>query len=238
MNTKQLLILGLVTVVVLVAAIVAVQSNSKAAGTGADAGKLFPDLSAALNSADAVEIADKEGAFRIERIDGDWGLAERGGYPVQFERVKQNLVALAELEILEVKTKNPARHAELQLQDVSQSEVVAPSAGVVGSWDVFSGSTVEAGDALTQIDSDGVATPVSAPSAGVVAEIVADEGDEVAAGDRSPGSARPRRSSPCSRAARCWRRPSSVRPSSARARRSSSGAPERTRRTCAAVASS
>ena len=67
----------------------------------------------------------------IRREGGAWGVAERGGYPVEVERVKETILALAELEIEERKTTRPENYAKLGVQDPAP----APAAPVEDAAD-------------------------------------------------------------------------------------------------------
>ncbi|HVS17439.1 MAG TPA: DUF4340 domain-containing protein, partial [Planctomycetota bacterium] len=64
-----------------------------------------------------VRVTTSDETYTLERTDGGWGLAEKGGYPVDVDKVKALVVGLTELELVEEKTANPALFARLGVQD-------------------------------------------------------------------------------------------------------------------------
>src|SRR5580692_8686864 len=63
-----------------------------------DTGKLmFPDLTAKLKDARQIEITSKGKITVIELKNGVWGVADRGGYPVQDTKLRGLLTSLTEL---------------------------------------------------------------------------------------------------------------------------------------------
>ena len=86
-----------------------------------DNGKLmFPDLTAKLKDARRIEITSKGNVTAIELKNGVWGVADRGGYPVQDTRLRGLLTALTELRLAEPRTTDPAEYARLGLEDPTQ----------------------------------------------------------------------------------------------------------------------
>lgn len=126
MSTKSLILLVLVTAAAVAAAIFAVNARATdvvggaegAAGTRGEL--LYPGLADRVNDASSLEISGAGGdPITIEREAGTasdtWGLASKGGYPVEFERIKQTVLTLSELEILERKTARPENFGRLGL---------------------------------------------------------------------------------------------------------------------------
>ena len=59
-----------------------------------------------------------------------WSLADRGGYPAKADAVRALLVKLAQAELVESKTSNKERYAQLELEDpAGQGRQVAPACG-------------------------------------------------------------------------------------------------------------
>ena len=56
----------------------------------------------------------------LERKGDAWVAAERGGYPVRPERVRELLVGLTEVRLLEPRTADPAMHERLGVEDPSK----------------------------------------------------------------------------------------------------------------------
>ena len=117
MNIKAL---GIVTVALIaVAAVVANRGgNTSAADASSDSALLFPALEERINDVARVEVVDKDGSFEVAREGETWGMPSKGGYPIDFSKVKQLVVAISELEKLEKKTKTPEKFAQLGVEDV------------------------------------------------------------------------------------------------------------------------
>ncbi len=119
MKPKTLLVLLLATAVLIGVAIWAVGSSPTATARVTTDGPLYPGLLQKLDSIATLEVESADETLRMRRVDGGWVLADRSDFPVHFERVKQALVGLAELEILEAKTKNPERYDEIGVREPS-----------------------------------------------------------------------------------------------------------------------
>lgn len=78
---------------------------------------LLPGLRERVNDVAAISVQAADGRFTARRGADGWTLDESDGYPAKFETVKKTLMGLSELRTLEAKTANPARHAELGLED-------------------------------------------------------------------------------------------------------------------------
>ena len=115
MQPKTLKTLGFVTIVVAVAAGVVSTMNrggtSEAAET--ESGPLFPGLRDRINDVARIEVANKDGAFAVAREDGQWGIPDKGGFPVDFTKVKEVVLAVSKLDKVEKKTRNPELYERL-----------------------------------------------------------------------------------------------------------------------------
>ena len=75
-----------------------------------DAGQLmFPGLAPKLQKAVKIEVVFQGKTTTIALKDGQWGLAERAGYPVQDSKLHAMLTALTELRLVEQRTSDPAQ---------------------------------------------------------------------------------------------------------------------------------
>ncbi|HVC62513.1 MAG TPA: DUF4340 domain-containing protein [Acetobacteraceae bacterium] len=87
-----------------------------------DAGKLmFPNLAPRLLQAAKIEVVHQGKPMVIEKrqVAGRvrWGLADRGGYPVQETRLRSMLTALTELRLIEQRTADPKQFGRLGVED-------------------------------------------------------------------------------------------------------------------------
>ncbi|MBM3976029.1 MAG: DUF4340 domain-containing protein [Planctomycetes bacterium] len=112
------------TVVVVGGAWYASRSGSDGAGASTLPTRLFPEFAKRVNDVASVEIEKGSEHVTLVKKDNLWTLANRGGYPVDFEKVKKAVMDVSNLEVLEAKTKNPAQYDKLDLQDPKEG---APS---------------------------------------------------------------------------------------------------------------
>jgi hypothetical protein len=118
MKQRTLAILGAAAVLSIGTALVLSPGNPEAPA-GAD--KLaFEGLASRLGGATRIEIDKHDGKLVLERKGDTWVAAERGGYPVRVERVRELLVGLTEVRLLEPRTADPSLHERLGVEDPSK----------------------------------------------------------------------------------------------------------------------
>ena len=78
---------------------------------------VFPDLAPKLASAARIEITNQGRTLAIARTGEGWGLADRGNYPVQQDKLRELLTGLTELRITEPRTADPALLEQLGVGD-------------------------------------------------------------------------------------------------------------------------
>jgi len=115
MQQKNVLILGTVTVVALGVAALALRNPDASASKVAET-RLFPALPEHINDVTEMRIEKGGKTTTLKREGGKWKLADRGGYPAQFEKVKELAVRIADLEIEEAKTAKQANHKKLGVE--------------------------------------------------------------------------------------------------------------------------
>ncbi len=78
---------------------------------------VFPGLAEKLQKAAKVEIRHQAQVLDITLANGTWGLPDRGGYPVQQDRLRELLTGLTELRITEPRTADAGEYARLGVED-------------------------------------------------------------------------------------------------------------------------
>lgn len=113
--------LGILAGITIVGIVVAVFVNQETASQLPNSGELlFPSLLLGVNDVSEVVVETKDQTVTLVREENIWRLKEKAGYRADVEKVKQTLIGLAELRILEPKTKNPELYDRLGLQDKEQ----------------------------------------------------------------------------------------------------------------------
>lgn len=93
---------------------------------------LFADLLERSNDVQSVVIADAKGKLTLLRQGSEWTLAEAGGYRVPADKVRQLVGGLAGLRLMEPKTDQPARHARLEVEDVTAKDAKSRQVTLLG----------------------------------------------------------------------------------------------------------
>jgi hypothetical protein len=78
---------------------------------------VFPGLAAKLQGAKTIEILHQGQKLVLVQANGKWGIADRGGFPVQQDRLRELLTGLTELRITEARTSDPEQLARLGVED-------------------------------------------------------------------------------------------------------------------------
>lgn len=120
MNTRTLTILAGLAAIAVLAAILAVRSQSRPATTpSAQRELLLPALSARLDDVAAIRIRTASGQSAVERTGDRWRLTSMSGYPVDAAKVRELLLRLAALGDLEPRTERPNLYPTLGVEDVA-----------------------------------------------------------------------------------------------------------------------
>jgi hypothetical protein len=107
-----------VTAVVVVAA-VALSLGHGPARSEADAGAIvLPSVYARSGEVGTVVVKRDKGTLTLQRGQNGWTVAERDNYPADSAKVRQALVGLAELKLVEAKTRKPELYKKLEVEDV------------------------------------------------------------------------------------------------------------------------
>jgi Domain of unknown function (DUF4340) len=114
MNTRNFLMFGLVAIVALGAWYVTQRKlpTSELAVT-----TLYPGLLDHINDAETLTVESNDGKVTVQRTGDQWAVNEFDHYPATVATVKQTLLQLAALKILEAKTSKPEKYAQLGVAD-------------------------------------------------------------------------------------------------------------------------
>jgi hypothetical protein len=100
-----------------------VHSSADSWSTGVAAGsKLLPTLQRDMPRLATITLRQGAQSLTLERKGETWSLKDRGGYPVQGERVRALLLRLADAELVDRKTRNPERFSLLELEDMTAKD--------------------------------------------------------------------------------------------------------------------
>jgi len=123
MRKNGLLILAGITLAVVAMAGWAVMVRSPTTAAPGTSELLFADLAA--NEVTTLQVVDADGTLTIQKVDDAWTLADRGGYPVAIDKVKQAVLSLSQLAIEEPKTSLPANFSKLGVTEPGTEDSAA-----------------------------------------------------------------------------------------------------------------
>lgn len=127
---RNLLLLALATLVVLIAAVIAVVNDQSSVRTSFVPHPLFEGLNTRLDRVDRIVYTSSRGMSGEDKIvltkdeDGTWDVEARGGYPANEELVRKTLLGAGNMEAYEPRTANPDWHRNLGLmkpEDIGSS---------------------------------------------------------------------------------------------------------------------
>jgi hypothetical protein len=117
MTPKVFLILAAITVVTTVGAVFAVLNQPAPTTLQFIDEPAFPDLRVNPDAVAKVTLTTPDGTITLVRETGDrWAALERYGYPVDPQRVRALVVALADMRLIERKTAQPERYDRLEVE--------------------------------------------------------------------------------------------------------------------------
>jgi Domain of unknown function (DUF4340) len=127
MQQRGLILLTVVTVVCVSLAIAAVATGDRYASAGPANRKAFPSLAEELGQVASVGLARKGLAVTFQRRGDDWLVVQKADYPAAAGKVRQVVLTLAALRLVEPKTRLPALYSRLEVEDPGSGEATLVS---------------------------------------------------------------------------------------------------------------
>ncbi|MCH7615865.1 MAG: DUF4340 domain-containing protein, partial [Nitrospinae bacterium] len=116
MNIKTLTILGIITVALIgMAILMSQQKETVLPQTGQP---VFPGLMSKINEVSELVVNVQSETMTIVRDGESWNVKEKDNYPANMGKIREVLIGLGELKILEAKTKKPELYEKLGLENV------------------------------------------------------------------------------------------------------------------------
>lgn len=125
------LITFIIAVVVLVGAWRITQRKTPTADV--QAVELYPGLIDKINDVRSITVKNKDGAVTVARAGERWTVHSLDDYPANVATIKQALVQLASLKIVDIKTSNAAKYAQIGVEDVTSPDAHSRLVTVIGA---------------------------------------------------------------------------------------------------------
>ncbi len=117
MKSNKLLIFTLVTIAVIIAA--TMMSRHRAPTTTMEKQLLFPELLEKVNDVSTIELTKQDTSLSLLKHNNQWVIKQADNYPADFGKIRETVIAVAELMILAEKTSNADRYEKLGVEKPS-----------------------------------------------------------------------------------------------------------------------
>ena len=119
MRKQSFIMLAAATAVVVIGATAAVVTRDRGTEVAAEGERMFPALFQHANDIDQLVVRSAEsGTISMTRSGERWVVAEKSGYPANFEKVRETLLSLSQMRTVEPRTAKPELLPRLELDDV------------------------------------------------------------------------------------------------------------------------
>ena len=115
MKSNKLILFAVVTIAVIVAA--TLMSQSRAPTTNVEKQTLFPMLLENVNNVSSIGVIKQDQALTLSQVESIWGIEQADNYPADFGKIRETVIAMANLAILAEKTTNPDLYKKLGVED-------------------------------------------------------------------------------------------------------------------------
>ena len=122
MTPKTFAGLALVTVAVAAMATHGVVTRYGSSGVESARSLLFPDLADRINTAAELSVQNAEGTVVIKRSESGWRVATVHDYLAIDANVREAIIGLSQMKLVDAKTKQPERFGRLDLDDVTAKD--------------------------------------------------------------------------------------------------------------------
>jgi hypothetical protein len=115
MKSNKLILFAVVTIAVVVAA--TMMSQSRAPTTSVEKTTLFPTLLENVNNVSSIGLIKQDQALTLSQVESMWGIEQADNYPANFGKIRETVIAVANLAILAEKTTNADLYKKLGVED-------------------------------------------------------------------------------------------------------------------------
>ena len=132
MRNRYAIAAALTTVVVIAAVLV---SQQRAPETSREKTALFPELAERINDISRLVVEDDQNTLTVQRVAGNWGIAEADNYPALVDKVKETALAVSDLKVIAAKTDKPELYKRLGVEDIDSRGATSTMLTLAGAED-------------------------------------------------------------------------------------------------------
>lgn len=119
-RSNKLLFLALVTLVAVVAAVITARNNAPTTTRAREI--MFPELKDKINDISRIKIQGSKDSLTLLKDGGSWVVQEADNYLALFSKIKQTVIAVADLKFNSAKTRNPELYSKLGVEDPDKED--------------------------------------------------------------------------------------------------------------------
>lgn len=120
MKGNKLIIFTLVTIAVILAA--TMMTRHRAPTSAVQKQLLFPALADNINNVSTIGLTKREKSLTLSLQDKQWVIQEADNYPANFGKIRETVIAIAEMMILAEKTSNAELYKKLGVEEPSDKD--------------------------------------------------------------------------------------------------------------------
>jgi hypothetical protein len=134
MNAKTLYALIGAALIALIASVLINSSKKPQSDTAAQAQRVLPELHGHVNEVSAITLtgADNKVLATLKRGSDGWTVVEKANYPADVAKIREFLLKLDQAALIEQKTSNDKRYAELGVDDVKDKDAKGVLVDIAG----------------------------------------------------------------------------------------------------------
>ena len=116
-NSRHIIILASIAVIFIIATFFSEPTNIEISGAGDN---MFPELLPRVNDATYIKIQTNQETLTLTKIEDVWSVKENDNYPAAINKVRELVLGVGNLKLVEPKTKKPKNYPRIGLQDVTE----------------------------------------------------------------------------------------------------------------------
>jgi hypothetical protein len=131
-NSRHIIILASIALIFIIATFFSEPTNIQISGAGE---KLYPEFLPRVNDATYIKIQTNQETLTLTKSQDQWTVKENDNYPAAINKVRELVLGVGNLKLVEPKTKKPENYARIGLQDVTEEDATSTHITIIAGSD-------------------------------------------------------------------------------------------------------
>ena len=131
-NSRHIIILASIALIFIIATFFSEPTDIQISGAGE---KLFPELLPRVNDATYIKIQTNQDTLTLTKSQDQWTVKENDNYPAAIDKVRELVLGVGNLKLVEPKTKKPENYSRIGLQDVTEEGATSTHITIIAGSD-------------------------------------------------------------------------------------------------------